>query len=298
MSLHPSPHCDRSIDHQNNYNHFHFPPHATIMEGDAGRRYSGAQRHRRENMNEASNPPCLSPRSPHSPYPLPYNHGRSKFHPKSPFLDGGNNSGEPPPSAIDQPLLSSPSSRQRHSMPDVVYTHGPRIPSSSSMSHGTTALHGARARFVSLPAISNDHSAPYAPLLSLPLPRVETTECDRLERACGRVPAALLRVRDDPPPSSPHQPRGDGAPPPPAPKWPHWTLVLRIKRALRRDGKDVRDYVEAAQIDEMFHRDVEERARREHEHARMARVRAGKEPADFDENARLYPFCLGDYLLG
>jgi hypothetical protein len=116
------------------------------------------------------------------------------------------------------------------------------------------------------------------------------TECDRLERACGRVPAALLRVRDDPPPSSPHQPRGDGAPPPPpAPKWPHWTLVLRIKRALRRDGKDVRDYVEAAEIDELFHRDVEERTRRELEHARMARVRAGKEPPaeEFDENTRL-----------
>jgi len=42
--------------------------------------------------------------------------------------------------------------------------------------------------------------------------------------------------------------------------------VLRIKRALRREGKDVRDYVEVAQIDELFHRDVEERARREREH--------------------------------
>jgi hypothetical protein len=285
MPLHPSPHCDRFADH-----HYYLPSHAPIMEGDAGRRYSGAQRHRRENLNEASNSPCLSPRSPHSPYPLPYHHGRSKFHskfPPPPFLDGGGSSGEPSASAIDQPLLSSPSSRQRHSMPDVVYTHGPRRPSSPS------AIHGARARFVSLPAISN---APYAPPLSLPLPRVETTECDRLERACGRVPAALLRVRDDPPPSSPHQPRGDGAAPPPAPKWPHWTLVLRIKRALRRDGKDVRDYVEAAQIDELFLRDVEERARREHEHARMARVRAGKEPADFDENARLYPFSCFDEL--
>jgi len=158
------------------------------------------------------------------------------------------------------------------------------------MPYGTPAIHGARARFVSLPTIVNANAVPYAPLLSLPLPRVETTECDRLERACGRVPAALLRVRDDPPPSSPHQPRGDGALPPPAPKWPHWTLILRIKRALRRDGKDVRDYVEAAQIDELFHRDVEERARREHEYARKARVRAGKEPADFNENARLYPF--------
>ena len=286
MPLQPPPHCDRSVDHHQNYNHLYFSPHVPIMEGDAGRRYSGAQRHRRENQNEASNSPCISPRSPHSPYPLPYHHGRSKFHPKfpPPFLDGGDSGGELSASAIDQLPLPSSSSRQRHSMPDVVYTHGPRLPSSPS-----TALHGARARFVSLPTISNAHLVPYAPLLSLPLPRVETTECDRLERACGRVPAALLRVRDDPPPSSPHQPRGDGAPPPPPPKWPHWTLVLRIKRALRRDGKDVRDYVEAAQIDELFHRDVEERARRELEHARMARVRAGKEPADFDENARSYP---------
>ena len=276
--------------HSSNYNHHFIPTHVPIMEGDAGRRYSGAQRHRHENPNGVSNSPCLSPRSPHSPYPLPCHHGRSsKIHPKfppPPFLDGGGGSGGdlPVAAAIDD------SPRQRHSMPDVVYTHGPRFSSDPSM-----ATHGARARFVSLPAIvANANATPYAPLLSLPLPRVEMTECDRLERACGRVPAALLRIRDDPPPSSPHQPRGDGAPPPPAPKWPHWTLVLRIKRALRRDGKDIRDYVEAAQIDELFHRDVEERARREHEHARMARVRAGKEPADFDENTRLCTLsCVG-----
>ncbi len=293
MPLHPSPHCDRSVDHHHHHHNYHYlPSRVPVMECDAGRRHSGAQRHRRENLNGASNSPCLSPRSPHSPYPLPYHHGRSKFHSKfpPPFLDGGGSSGELSAAAIEGPLLSSPSSRQRHSMPDVVYAHGPRLPSSPSMPYGTPAIHGARARFVSLPTIVNANAVPYAPLLSLPLPRVETTECDRLERACGRVPAALLRVRDDPPPSSPHQPRGDGALPPPAPKWPHWTLILRIKRALRRDGKDVRDYVEAAQIDELFHRDVEERARREHEYARKARVRAGKEPADFNENARLYPF--------
>jgi hypothetical protein len=64
--------------------------------------------------------------------------------------------------------------------------------------------------------------------------------------------------------------------------------VLRIKRALRRDGKDIRDYVEAAQIDELYHRDVEERARRERERGHMAHMRAGQEPSDFDENtARL-----------
>ncbi|KAI9441934.1 hypothetical protein H4582DRAFT_1426820 [Lactarius indigo] len=296
MPLHPSPHCDRPADHHYNYNLHYLPSHVPGMECDAGRRYSGAQRHRRENLNGASNSPCLSPRSPHSPYPIPYHHGRSKFHQKPPpsFLDGGN-SGELSAAAIDEPLLSPPSSRQRHSMPDVVYTHGPRLP--SSVPYGTAAMHGARARFVSLPTIVNANSGPYPPLLSLPLPRFETTECDRLERACGRVPAALLRVRDDPPPSSPHQPRGDGAPPPPAPKWPHWTLVLRIKRALRRDGKDVRDYVEAAQIDELFQRDVEERARREREHARIARVRAGKEPAGFDENARVFGVPLNESVL-
>ena len=65
--------------------------------------------------------------------------------------------------------------------------------------------------------------------------------------------------------------------------------MLRIKRALRRDGKDVWDYVEAAQIYELFHSDVGECAWCELEHVRMARVRAGKEPTDFDENASSYP---------
>jgi hypothetical protein len=242
--LHTSP-------HHREKSHHYIPSHVPIMEGDAGRRYSGAQRHRHAHA-ENPNGTSTSPRSPHTPYPLPYHHHllpKSHHPPQPPFLDV--------PSAIDDPPI-----RQRQSLPDVVVSPGPRSPS-------------ARARFV-----------------SLPLPRAEITECDRLERACGRVPAAFLRVplRDDQPPSSPHQPRRNGAHDAPmAPKWPHWTLVLRIKRVLRRDGKDVRDYVEAAQIDEMFRRDVEERARRESEHARMARVRAGKESADLDENTRL---CL------
>ena len=167
----------------------------------------------------------------------------------------------------DEPLPS------RHSVLDMVYKHGPRFPSSSL--HGGMTMHGARARFVSLPAVISS------------FPKIDT-ECDRLERACGRAPTALLRIRDDLPPSSPHQPRGDGSPPTLAPKWAHWALVLRIKRALRRDGKDIRDYVEAAQIDELYHRDVEERARRERERGHMAHMRAGQEPSDFDENtARL-----------
>ncbi len=62
-----------------------------------------------------------------------------------------------------------------------------------------------------------------------------------------------------------HQPCGNGPPPPLAPKWSHWALVHHIKRALRADGKDIRDYVEADQIDELFRRDVEERTRRERE---------------------------------
>jgi hypothetical protein len=249
--LHSSPH------HREKSNHY-IPSHVPIMEGDAGRRYSGAQRHRHAHAeNPIGTSTSTSPRSPHTPYPLPYHHHHHhlpKSHP------------QPPSITIDEQQPT----RQRHSLPDVVVSPGPRSPA-------------ARTRFVSLP------------LSLLPLPRAEITESDRLERACGRVPAAFLRVplRDDPPPSSPHQPRRNGASDAPmAPKWPHWTLVLRIKRVLRREGKDVRDYVEAAQIDEMFHRDVEERARRESEHARMARVRAGKEPesADFgDENTR---WCL------
>jgi hypothetical protein len=236
------------------------------MEGDAGRRYSGAQRHRHAHAeNPIGTSTSTSPRSPHTPYPLPYHHHHHhlpKSHP------------QPPSITIDEQQPT----RQRHSLPDVVVSPGPRSPA-------------ARTRFVSLP------------LSLLPLPRAEITESDRLERACGRVPAAFLRVplRDDPPPSSPHQPRRNGASDAPmAPKWPHWTLVLRIKRVLRREGKDVRDYVEAAQIDEMFHRDVEERARRESEHARMARVRAGKEPesADFgDENTHVFGVPLNETVL-
>ena len=127
-------------------------------------------------------------------------------------------------------------------------------------------VHGARARFVSLPAVVSSFS------------KIDT-ECSRLERACGHV-------RDDPPPSSPHQPCGNGPPPPLAPKWSHWALVLHIKRALRSDGKDIRDYVEADQIDELIRRDVEERTRRERERGRMARVRSGQELSDSDENTR------------
>jgi hypothetical protein len=87
------------------------------------------------------------------------------------------------------------------------------------------------------------------------------TECDRLDRACARATTALLRIRDEPPPSSLHQPRRDSPPPTLAPKWAHWAPVLRIKRTLCKDGKDICDYVEAPQIDELYHRDVEERGR-------------------------------------
>jgi hypothetical protein len=59
-----------------------------------------------------------------------------------------------------------------------------------------------------------------------------------------------------------------------------------MKRALRGDGKDIRDYVEADQIDELIRRDVEERTRRELERGWMARVRSGQELSDSDENTR------------
>jgi hypothetical protein len=55
---------------------------------------------------------------------------------------------------------------------------------------------------------------------------------------------------------------------------------------LRADGKDIRDYVEADHIDELFRRDLDERARRERERGRMARMRSGQEPFDSDENTR------------
>ena len=232
-------------------------------------------RHRRDNHAGIS-PALLSPSR--SPYPIPYYHPRSKIPPDA------------QPSSTDDPLTassSSPSLRHlRHSVPDVViYKHGPRIPSSppsSSSSFHTGAIHGARARFVSLPANISS------------FPRIDT-ECDRLERACGRAPltATFLRTRgggdNDLPPSSPHQPRrgDDGGPPPQlAPKWSHWELVLRIKRVLHKDGKDIRDYVEAGQIDELYHRDVEERARRERERGKMARMRTGQEAPAIEENTR------------
>jgi len=44
-------------------------------------------------------------------------------------------------------------------------------------------------------------------------------------------------------------------------------LVLHIKCALHADGKDIRNYVEADQIDELFHWDIEERTGRECEHS-------------------------------
>ena len=241
MPLHAS-----SPHHQHQHHHY-IPSHAPIMEGDAGRRYSGAQRHKQqhaENPNGTLSTSSTSPRSPRTPYPLPYHHLLSK-------------TTHAPPSFLDIPstVIDDPTIHQRHSLPDVVVSSTPT----------------ARTRFVSLPL---------SLLPAVPLPRAEITESDRLERACGRVPAAILRVpmRDDPPPSSPHQPRSTngGAHVPMAPKWPHWTLVLRIKRVLRREGKDVRDYVEAAQIDEMFRRDVEERARRE--------ARKGSESGD--DNSR------------
>jgi hypothetical protein len=85
-------------------------------------------------------------------------------------------------------------------------------------------------------------------------------ECGRLKRTCGRAPLMLLFLRthsgdNDLLPSSPLQPHpgGDGGPPPRlAPKWSYWELVLRIKRVLHKDGKDIRDYVEAGRIDELY----------------------------------------------
>ena len=240
------------------------------IQSDAGRP-AFHHRHRRDNHRpHGSHPPHISPTR--SPYPLPY------YHPCSRGDD------QPSGASTDHPLVaseSSPSLRHlRHSVPDVIYKHGPRVPS-------TGAIHGARARFVSLPAVIP------------PFPGIDT-ECDRLERACGRAPptAVFLRTRggsgdNDLPPSSPHQPRrgDDGGPPPPlAPKWSHWELVLRIKRVLRNEGKDIRDYVEAGQIDQLYHRDIEERARREQERARMARMRAGQELSDSDDNTRSYFF--------
>lgn len=238
----------------------------SLMEPDAGRRSFGAQRHRREN-----GPPTSPTRS---PYPLPYYHLRNKIHLKS--LDGRDPESSITTDERDEPLASSSSRHLRHSVPDITSKHGPRFQPSSSPSSLFThngAIHGARARFVSLPAVVSS------------FPRIDT-ECDRLERACGRTPTALLRVRDDQPPSSPHQPRGDGPPPPLVPKCSHWELVLRIKRALRRDGKDIRDYLEAGQINDLYHRDVDERARRERERGRMARIRAGQEPSQTDESTR------------
>ncbi|KAI0291227.1 hypothetical protein B0F90DRAFT_387327 [Multifurca ochricompacta] len=90
----------------------------------------------------------------------------------------------------------------------------------------------------------------------------------------------------------------DGSPLPLlTPKWAHWPLVLRIKRTLSRDGRDVRDYLEAPQIDEIYKRDIEERARRERERGRMARMRAGQEPSDLDENTHIFGVPLNESVL-
>ena len=56
---------------------------------------------------------------------------------------------------------------------------------------------------------------------------------------------------------------------------------------LRADGKDIRDYVEADQIDELIRRDVEERTQRELKRGWMACVRSGQELSDSNENTRL-----------
>jgi hypothetical protein len=255
------------------------------IQSDAGHP-SFHHRHRRDNhCPPGSYPALISPTR--SPYPLPYYHPSSK----TPFLERGDD--QPLSTTTDDPLVassSSPSLRHlRHSVPDVIYKHGalPRGPSSSPY---TGDIHGARARFVSLPAVISS------------FPGIDT-ECDRLERACGRAPptAVFLRTRggsgdSDLPPSSPHQPRrgDDGGPPPPlAPKWSHWELVLRIKCVLRNEGKDIRDYIEAGQIDELYHRDVEERARREQERARMARMRTGQELSDSDNTRSCFFFLHG-----
>jgi hypothetical protein len=250
-------------------------------------------RHRRDNHRPAGCYPApISPTR--SPYPLPY------YHPclKTPVLERGDDQSSS--TSADDPVVassSSPSLRHlRHSVPDVIYKHGPRVPSSSQSSSSplhTGAIHGARARFVSLPAVISS------------FPGIDT-ECDRLERACGRPPPTTVFLRtpggsgsdNDLPPSSPHQPRrgDDGGPPPPlAPKWFHWELVLRIKRVLRNDGKDIRDYVEAGQIDELYHRDIEERARREQERARIVRMRTGQDLSDSDDNTRSC-FCSHRYI--
>ena len=145
------------------------------------------------------------------------------------------------PSTDEPPLPSSAPGHLRNSVPDIIYKHGPRITSSSSLAlhGGPAAMHGIRAHFVSLPSVISS------------FPNIDT-ECDRLERACSRTPTVHLRLQDDPLPSSPHQLCGNGPLPPLAPKWSHWALVLHIKHVLCRDGKDIHDYVEADHIDELF----------------------------------------------
>jgi len=57
-----------------------------------------------------------------------------------------------------------------------------------------------------------------------------------------------------------------------------------MKHALRGDGKDIRDYIEADQINELIRWDVEEHTWRELERGWMAHVRSGQKLSDSDEN--------------
>ncbi|KAI0264224.1 hypothetical protein BC834DRAFT_276361 [Gloeopeniophorella convolvens] len=237
----------------------HLTDHPAMNQAlyDPGRRFPGAQRRTRD--RSATGP--ASPRSPRAPYPSPIHTPRktAALHFASPRF--------PPPDLGDD---DDPARARGLSVPEL--PRAPRLPPGHS--------HGARARFVSLPA-------------SLGLPRIDT-ECDRLERACGRTPRL---------PPTPHQVRGvqPSAPAPapvlPAPKWPLWPLLVQIKRLLRAEGKDVRDYLEACDLDAMWRADVEQRQRRERERAHMARMRSGQEPSIFDENTHIFGVSLDESVL-
>jgi hypothetical protein len=60
-----------------------------------------------------------------------------------------------------------------------------------------------------------------------------------------------------------------------------------MKHALCGDGKDIHDYIEADQIDELICQDVEERTWRELECGWMAHVHSGQKLSDSDENTCL-----------
>ena len=88
-----------------------------LMSAGLYGRYRVSQCQSRTDARVTSNPSSLSPCS---PYPLPYHHGRSKFHSLS-CLDGRD--GDPFMAVADE-FLPSPSSRhQRYSVPNVVYNH-------------------------------------------------------------------------------------------------------------------------------------------------------------------------------